>query len=207
MSESTSELLFLDTETTGNGPEDRLCQVCWKLGESLVVENFKPPIPISVKAMSVTHITNEMVANEPPFEGSDTQTELQKLLDANILVAHNALFDIDMLQKEGMQVSRFIDTLRLVRYLDTEEEIPEYGLQYLRYHFGIDVHADAHSAEGDVIVLEAVFNHLYDMAAAKAEGKSREEILEGMVAVSNRPSLIRRFPFGKHRGELVTDIA
>ncbi|HET8581334.1 MAG TPA: 3'-5' exonuclease [Candidatus Paceibacterota bacterium] len=200
-------LIFLDTETTGNGPNDRLCQVCWKADGVITVKNFKPPVPISVKAMSITHITNEMVAHEPPFAGSETMRELETLLSDGILVAHNAAFDIGMLKAEGMSVPRHIDTLRLARYLDTEQEIPEYNLQYLRYHFGVRVEALPHSADGDVIVLEAIFEHLYAMAAAKAAGKSREEILDGMIAVSNRPSLIRRFPFGKHSGELVTDVA
>lgn len=201
-----AKLLFLDTETTGNGPDDRLCQVCFKIGSELEVKNFKPPIPISVKAMSITHITNEMVEGEEAFEGSETSRELQKLLDENILVAHNARFDIAMLEAEGMTVPRHIDTLRLARYLDEAEEIPEYGLQYLRYHYGVSVEANAHSADGDVLVLEAVFEHLFNAAQAKASDVSREQILERMMQISAQPSLIRRFAFGKHIGRSIAEV-
>jgi DNA polymerase III epsilon subunit-like protein len=58
--------IFLDTETTGNGPADRLCQLAYKDDESLIVyELFNPGIPISIDAMSIHHITNEMVQDNP----------------------------------------------------------------------------------------------------------------------------------------------
>ena len=44
--------------------------------------------------MSIHHITNEMVADKPPFKGSDASKKLQVLFanDDSILVAHNAKF-------------------------------------------------------------------------------------------------------------------
>lgn len=205
---SEKGLVFLDTETTGNDTaEDYLCQVCWKLEGKLFVKNFKPPIPISIKAMSITHITNEMVDREESFSGSDTSKELQKILESNILVAHNARFDIAMLEKDGVSVPKNICTLRLARYLDEEEEIPEYNLQFLRYHYGISVDAMPHSADGDVLVLEAVFKKLYEIAKNKAGEASHEDIIERMVNISAKPSLIRRFPFGKHNGKTVEEVA
>lgn len=203
-----NKLVFLDTETTGNDvSSDRLCQVCYKIDGEIYTKNFKPPIPISTKAMSITHITNKMVEAEAPFAGSAFETGLKPLLDAGVLVAHNARFDIAMLRAEGMEVPRHICTLRLVRYLDSEQEIPEYNLQYLRYHYGIELAADAHSAEGDVLVLEAVFEHLYKLAAEKSKTDSRDEIIERMIDISATPSLIKRFGFGKYNGQLVTDVA
>jgi exodeoxyribonuclease X len=169
--------------------------------------NFKPPVPISVKAMSITHITNAMVEGEPAFEGSDFKKELENVLNSGVLVAHNARFDIAMLRSEGMEVPRHICTLRLVRYLDPEQEIPEYNLQYLRYHYGVDVQADAHSAEGDVMVLESVFNHLYALAAERSKTENRDEIIARMIDISSTPSTIGRFTFGKYSGETVIDVA
>jgi len=203
-----SNLLFLDTETTGNDvAADRLCQVCYKTGDDIHTQNFKPPVPISTKAMSITHITNQMVASEAPFVGSDMHKDLDAILPGSILVAHNAKFDIAMLASEGLVVPRHICTLRLVRYLDSEQEIPEYNLQYLRYHYGVDVKADAHSAEGDVLVLEAVFGHLYKIAQELSPQSSREQIIQRMIAISAKPSLIKRFTFGKYAGELLEDVA
>lgn len=204
------KLIFLDTETTGNDLEkDRLCQVCYKIDDELVVKNFKPEVPISVKAMSITHITNKMIENEPTFKGSEIAKKLQELLNENILVAHNAKFDIAMLENDGLKVPNYICTLRLARYLDEEMEIPEYNLQFLRYYYDVnfDVEINPHSADGDVLVLEAVFKHLYNKAKEKSNGASEEEILKRMIDISSKPSLIKKFVFGKYNGYLVEDIA
>jgi len=193
------KLIFLDTETTGNDlKEDRLCQVCYKIDDKLVVKNFKPPIPISIKAMSITNITNKMVENEEPFQGSKTKEELQMLLKDNILVAHNAKFDIAMLKSEGVDVPQYICTLRLARYLDDKQEIPEYNLQFLRYYYDVDIeNIVAHSADGDVLILEAVFKHLYKTAEKKSKDTSEENIIKRMMEISSRPSIIKKFNFGK----------
>ena len=98
--------IFLDTETTGTGPDDRLCQIAFKTGKGLVVDElFNPGKPIAIEAMAVHHITNEMVATKPPFKGSPAYEKLKALLDdeQSILVAHNAQFDLNMLQREGIE--------------------------------------------------------------------------------------------------------
>ena len=202
------QLIFLDTETTGSDLEkDRLCQVAYKKGKKMNVQNFKPTIQISVKAMSVTHITNEMVEKEKTFKDSKFAKDLEKVLQNNILVAHNAKFDIAMLQNEKLRTSdSIICTLRLARYLDSEQEIPEYNLQFLRYYYEIKVEVAPHSAEGDVIVLEALFNHLMKDAQEKAPKASEEEIIARMIDISNNPVLIKKFTFGKYNGEKVEDV-
>ncbi len=61
--------IFLDTETTGAGPDDRLCQLAFKAGQGRgVCGLFNPGRPIAIEAMAVHHITNEMVKNRPPFK-------------------------------------------------------------------------------------------------------------------------------------------
>lgn len=191
------ELIFLDTESTGNEPaKDRLCQVCYKTPAGIRVGYFKPPIPISVKASSVTHITNAMVANAEAFAESEMKGELQSLLSEGILVAHNALFDVAMLKAEGVDAPRFICTLRLARHLDEENKIPEYGLQFLRYYLELDVSGTAHDAEGDVNVLEALFKRLY----------TKLPDIDKMIEISSRPTLFKYFNFGKHKGKHVEEV-
>jgi len=200
------KILFLDTETTGNDPEkDRLSQVCYKFGDKIVNEYFKPPIPISVKAMSVTHITNKMVEESPSFEGSGTQKELQKLLEDHVLIAHNAPFDIAILNNDNVETPKFICTLRVARHLDHEAKIPEYNLQYLRYYLDLDVYGvNAHDAKGDVLVLEALFERLKKKVE---ELYPEDNAIEKMIEISKNPSIIRKFTFGKYKGELVENIA
>ncbi len=203
------KLIFLDTETTGNEPKtDRLCQVCYKTEEGFKTGYFKPPIPISVKAMSITHITNKMVADKEAFQGSAFAQELKELLAEGVMVAHTALFDIAMLKAEGLEVPRFIDTLRVVRELDPDNKIPEHNLQFLRYFLELEVEEGngimAHDAEGDVRVLEALFKRLF--VKVRETEASDEAAIEKMIEISNRPTLFRRMIFGKYKGQLIQEV-
>jgi DNA polymerase III epsilon subunit-like protein len=201
-----SNLIFLDTETTGTGPKDRLCQVAYKFNGEEFESLFKPPLPIEIDAMAVAHITNKMVADKEPFEKSKMKKHLEEILAENILVAHNAKFDVEMLQRENLVVPKIIDTYKIAHHLDTEEKIPKYGLQYLRYFHELEVEdASAHSALGDVKVLEKVFEVLFSQME-KLLG-DEEKVLEKMMEVSASPILFRKFNFGKYIGQPVSEVA
>ena len=134
--------IFLDTETTGNGPDDRLCQIAFKPeGGQAVCELFNPGKPISIDAMAVHHITEKMVEDKPSFMGSKIYDKLKYLVDDenNVIVAHNAHFDMNILHMEGIYSPRVICTLKLARYLDKNGVIPKYNLQFLRYYLGLEV--------------------------------------------------------------------
>ena len=200
------KLIFLDTETTGNElGKDRLCQVCYENACEVKVEYFKPPLPMSVKSMSITHITNKMLEDKKCFEGSDMQKELKGLLKEGIIVAHNAKFDIAMLEAEGIKVPKYICTLRVARFLDKENIIPEYNLQFLRYYLDLDIDAHAHDAEDDVKVLHALFNRLFDKV--KMETKDEQKAIERMMEISTTPTLFYKFNFGKHKDKTLEEVA
>jgi exodeoxyribonuclease X len=212
------KLIFLDTETTGNDlKNDRLCQVCFrvvelngKIGEEKEKEEtrteyFKPPVPITVKSMSITHITNKMLEDKPPFEGSKMKKDLAELLKENVMVAHNAKFDVAMLEAEGLKIPKFICTLRVARYLDANSVIPEYNLQFLRYFLDLEVPGNAHDAEGDVNVLQALFNRQFAKIKEKFGGE--KEALEKMIEISSKPSLMVKMGFGKYKGHKFEEIA
>jgi len=202
------KLCFLDTETTGLTPKDRLCQVAYKVEDKVVNEYFKPEVPICVDAMSVSHITNKIVEDKPVFKNSDVYKELVQLSldDDNILVAHNAPFDIDMLLREGIEFKNFICTKRIAQHLDEDAKIPRYNMQYLRYLLDLDVEGTAHDALGDIIVLEALFNRLLKSMADKNDLPPVDEMYKMMVEISSKPALIKKFPFGKHKGKLLSDV-
>lgn len=193
-----NNLLFLDTETTGKDENARLLQLCYKLPGDLppTTCNFKPPVPITFEAMATHHITEAMVANAMSFEEAPIKTGLQALLDNNVLVAHNAPFDIEILRREGVETKKFIDTLKIAQFLFDE---PSYKLQYLRYRFNLNIEARAHDAEGDVLVLEALFNFLCN-AFAETDPGNFEGCLDKMIDISLKPTLLRRIGFGKHKG-------
>jgi DNA polymerase III alpha subunit (gram-positive type) len=123
----------------------------------------------------------------------------------HIVVAHNAKFDIAMIEAEGLKVPKFICTLRVAREMDEKAVIPEYGLQFLRYFLELEVEAQAHDAAGDVKVLEAVFNRQFEKL--KEGGLSDEEAINKMVEISSHPSLFKKFSFGKHKDKMVAEVA
>lgn len=198
------QLIFLDTETTGIEETDRLAQVCYRVNDEVKVGYFKPPVPMSVKSMSITHITNKMLADKKPFSGSAFASELQTLLSAGVLVAHNAPFDCEMLRREGMEIPRFICTLRVARFLDSGGVIPEYNLQFLRYYLDLDVAGNAHDAEGDVNVLYAVFGRL--RAKVQETTGDEDSAIQKMIEISSVPSLYKKFNFGKYKDKMIAEV-
>ena len=203
------KIIFFDTETTGNEPKkDFLCQLAYKTGSEVFNELYKPLIPIPPEASAITHITNKMVADKKPFKESDNYGIIKLLFEDpnNVVIAHNAKFDIAIIDKEDIFPSNFICTLRVARYLDKENVIPQYKLQYLRYYLDIEIEAEAHDALGDVLVLEKLFERLL-AKIIKEDNISEEEAINKMIDISSRPSLMNVFNFGKHNGKTVAEVA
>jgi len=125
--------------------------------------------------------------SKPAFRNSDTWSKLRDLVnsDGYVMVAHNAAFDVDMLKKEGIEPKNVICTLKLARYFDKDGVIPKYGQQYLRYYLKLNVDATPHTALGDILVLEALFNRIY----AKAVIEFGDDTVSRMIEVSKNPVL------------------
>ena len=111
-----------------------------------------------------------------------------------------------MIKKEGITPAHFICTLRLARYLDKEEKIERYNLQYLRYFLEIEIEATAHDAFGDVLVLEQLYERL-KKKIIEQENLTEERAIERMVEISSHPSLLRTFGFGKYNGRKIEEVA
>ncbi len=199
------QLLFLDTETTGIDEGARLVQLAYKNSANgeVVSEYFCPPIPITFGAMATHHITNEMVREKPVFAGSEVCLRLTELLQSSVVVAHNAVFDVNILKNEEVEVPKALDTLQVARHLVVSEE---HNLQYLRYFLGLNVEGAAHNALTDVLVLEKLFFHLKTVAGKKYPELSETEILEKMMELSTTPLLLSTFGFGKYKGKSFEEV-
>ncbi|NVN96818.1 hypothetical protein HXX01_01045 [Candidatus Nomurabacteria bacterium] len=203
------KIIFFDTETTGNEPKkDFVCQLAYKTDTVTFSELFKPLIPIPPEASAITHITNKMVADKPAFKESINYGSIKLLFEDpnSVVVAHNAKFDLAIIEKEDIVPANFICTLRVARYLDKENVIPQYKLQYLRYYLDIEIEAEAHDALGDVLVLEKLFERLL-AKIMKEENINEEKAIERMIEISSKPSLMNVFNFGKHNGKTVEEVA
>jgi len=205
--EKMKNLLFLDVEATGLTEEDRLVQVAYDFEGVEAESMFNPGRDMEIEAMEVTHITNKDLKDKETFQGSEFYNDLKEILerDETIFVAHNATYDISMIEREKIKVGKSIDTYKIAQALDVKAQIPAFRLQYLRYYLGLEVEdVVAHDALGDVRVLKAVFERLYDKMI---EDSTHDEVIAKMVKITSEPMLIKRLTFGKYRGELVADVA
>lgn len=177
---------------------------------------FAPGVPIHDEALRVQGyetpeqqaMARAKIEQAPTFKGSAIYLELQEYLKdpETVLVAHNAPFDIGMLTREGMEVPRFICTLKVWRWMDGFNKLKKHTLQFLREHYGLQVEAKAHDAMGDVIVLEALFNVAVDLILKNKKDMDRDAALKKMEAVTGSSLLLKKMPFGKHKGKLFSDL-
>jgi DNA polymerase-3 subunit epsilon/exodeoxyribonuclease X len=207
-----SKYLFLDLETTGLEDKDRICELAvifedeedLDIGSSALCKSSKK---VSHEAMALHHITNEMLKNEKVCQETLTYKFLQEHnTKENILIAHNIRFDLEMLAKEGFELKmQLVDTLRCVKSLIPECE--QFGLQFLRYELGlykeekdlaqnIGIDIMAHRALSDALHVKLLWKTLLQYATVSQ-----------LVAISSRPVLLEKFPFGKYSGRYIEEIA
>ncbi|HEX5330155.1 exonuclease domain-containing protein [Sulfuricurvum sp.] len=215
-----AKYILLDTETTGAGEEDRIIQLGYMVLDGKNVEVYNDlcsaPLPIGYGAMEVHGITPDMIEGKPPcIETSAFQALYELNTPDNVLIIHNAPFDLGMLSKENFTSQmRLIDTLRCARHLFDDEEA--HRLQYFRYRLGLykieQAEADAlgivvkaHDAIGDVLVLKLFLTELRKRLQERFEGVNP---IDKMVELTQTPVLYTRpLKFGKYKGKTLQEIA
>ncbi len=207
---------LFDTETTGGGENDRICQIALgilkKDGCDYSIDYCKPPLPIGYGAMAVHGITEEVVADKSAFDDTPSAKLLRSLNTANsVLIAHNAKFDIDMAAKEGIVWNGLvIDTYRCAKHLIDSES---HAMQYLRYSLGLyksenDEEAkrlkeefgdmmNPHNALFDIYILKKLLFYLIELSGDYKK----------LIELTNTPVLLKTMKFGKHKGESFEEIA
>lgn len=196
MSDSSSpRLIFYDTETTGISSErDRIVEIAAydATRGCEFVQLVNPGCPIPPEATAIHKISDEMVKEAPSFGEVSVQFE-QFCAGPAILIAHNNdAFDQPFLRQEFERHGRafpnwqFLDSLKWARRY--RPDLPRHSLQFLREIYGVAAN-NAHRALDDVIVLHQVFKLMTDDLSA-----------ELIVALLNKPRLLRTMPFGKHQG-------
>ncbi|MBD3805827.1 exonuclease domain-containing protein [Sulfuricurvum sp.] len=215
-----ASFVLLDTETTGAGQEDRIIQLGYMVLDGKRVDVYNDlcfaPLPISYEAMEVHGITPEMIEGRVPcVETKAFKTLCELNTPENVLIIHNAPFDLGMLAKENFTSQmRLIDTLRCARHLFDEEEV--HRLQYFRYRLGLykieqaeadalGIEVKAHDAIGDVLVLKLFLTELRKRLQERFEGVNP---IDKMVELTQTPVLYTRpLKFGKYKGKTLSEIA
>jgi len=205
--------IFLDSETTGTDEKDRIIQLAFLLENNGCIEIYdsfcKPDVEINPGAMATHHITPEMVENKGKLQDGNAFKKLSEINNpSNIVVIHNAPFDLNMLKKERFENKmQLIDTLHIAKHL--WPEIDSRSLQYLRYYFclyqreekiiqkiGGATRIAAHDAVGDVIVLYQLYLYLRESCSD-----------DDLIALTKKPILLTELKFGKkHYGKLIIDV-
>ena len=163
--------VVLDTETTGLSAKDghRIIEIgavemvnLSVTGRSLHLY-INPERDIDAGALEIHGLSSELLADKPIF--AEILAELTDFIGDDLLVIHNAPFDIGFLNAEfarcgrpPLSMERVIDTLPLAR-----EKYPgaQASLDALCRRFGVDnTHRDLHGALIDADLLAAVFVEL-----------------------------------------------
>jgi DNA polymerase-3 subunit epsilon/exodeoxyribonuclease X len=200
-------LIFLDTETTGVEVKDKICALGFIDDSEIHFELINPGKKIPPSASAIHHITNEMVKEAPSFSESISAQKLEILnIPENILVSHNAPFELSMLQKEGIAwQGKVIDTLKCAKSL--MDDLDGYALQFLRYELRLyreeetvfetlGVPITPHHALSDALHTRMVLEYLLDLA-------DRDRLIE----ISKSHVLLTRLPFGKYAKKRIEEIA
>ena len=159
---------IIDIETCGSKYEykrGRITEICIALHDGLQVTKkfttlINPECYISPYFISLSGISNEMVANAPKFH--EVAKTIIELTEGKIFVAHNVGFDYGFIKDEfaglGYKYKReTLCTVRLSRKLMPGKL--SYSLGKLCESIGIEVE-NRHRAEGDVDATVKLFDRL-----------------------------------------------
>ena len=168
--------LIFDTETSGLRlprlvPESKQPHIFEFYGclvdESTweIVEEFdelmKPPVPLVEKITKITTVTNEMIADKPPFKAY--AEAIKALIEkADRVVAHNASFDVDMVNGEMSRLGMAVDWPEVVCTVEQTMHLKSHRLKLSDLHellFG-DSFKGAHRARVDVEALTRCYKQL-----------------------------------------------
>lgn len=192
-SPATGPVAFVDVETTGGHPAyHRITEVAivaardgeleWRWSQLV-----NPGVSIPPSIQTLTGISNDMVADAPPFER--IAAEVLERLRGRLFVAHNARFDYGFLRGELRRAGHrwqapLACTVKLSRRLDPE--LPRHNLDTLIAHHGLSCEA-RHRALPDAEALWQVWQRWL-------VGKPRDEFDAAIAAVSQRPLLPPQLP-------------
>lgn len=160
-------LVYLDVETTGLSVDHgaRICEIAMlKVANGVETEYstlVNPGYPILPKYSQIHGITNSMVKTAPRFE--DIAKDIADFIDGNVLVCHNAPFDLGFISKQIMDSGvvspemYYLDTLIISRqYFSFQSN----KLGDIARTLDIEVE-QAHRAMSDVKTMQGISKYLF----------------------------------------------
>ena len=190
-----TEYCVLDIETTGIPYRSEMITELGaiKIKNGEIIDEFEcfvnPEKPIPYEVVQVTHITDDMVKSAKTIK--DVLPEFIKFCGDNVLVAHNANFDIGFLRYQANKLglkfdNTYIDTLSLAKDLFPEFTKYKLGIIATNLRIKLDV---AHRALDDVKTLVKVFEVMLEKL--KEQGVTK---LNDIDAISSKNMNIKKLP-------------
>lgn len=166
-----TDFVVVDLETTGGAPErgDAIIEIgALRIRGGRIVGRFdrlvNPRRRLPPFITRLTGISEEMVAKAPPIDVAIAA--FQRFAATDVLIAHNARFDLSFLNAASVAVSGrpfhqpHLCTLRLARRL--LPAVRKRSLDSLAGHLGVLV-TDRHRASGDARATAEIFFHLLEL--------------------------------------------
>lgn len=217
--------ILCDLEATGNRTHDKIIE----LGLMICQSSLNDPTPkiyseynstdaeMMIEAMEIHHITPDMLRDKKPLKDTDGYKILNSFnRQNNIFISHDISSDLKLLHREGfVNQMKIIDTLKCTKHLFGE--LDAYRLQYLRYKLALykdeprmseqyTVNIKAHNALSDLLVMKLLLSKLINEIENTYYTSNEETIIKKLIELSITPVLIKRFQFGKYKGEYIEDI-
>jgi exodeoxyribonuclease X len=167
-------------------------------------------IPSKVK--SICYIVESMVENKPSFADSkDTFSAVVDGYRGGYLVAHNHFYDMRVLQNHGVDTCNhtWICTWRLAKKVfNGMESIEETNLPYLRFELALDVPLEmyCHRAGNDSYITAKLLEVLVDIMENTGVIDKTQPYGPQIADWAAEPIIYDKMPFGKHKGELMTQV-
>jgi DNA polymerase III subunit epsilon len=98
----SSHPVFLDTETTGMGPQAEVIEICIidTDGSVLLESLLKPTVPISLEAQKVHGLSEADLRDAPTFAA--LLPEITRVLEGRHVVIYNAAYDIPIMLQSAL---------------------------------------------------------------------------------------------------------
>lgn len=216
--EFLNSCLVLDTET--NSDDYKIAEiiesgfVIRENGDWTIFQELHKPVerPIPPKVESICYITNEMVADKASFlDSKETFREVVNGYANGYFVAHNHFYDMRVLERHDIDTTgnNWICSWRLAKKLFSEnDEITETNLPYLRFalKLAVPIELHCHRAGNDSYItgklLESLITLMEKNNIIDTQAPYGPQIMEYAMS----PIIYKKMPFGKHKGELMTDV-
>lgn len=211
-----AQCIVLDTETTGKDYNTaeiiETGFVIREAGEWIIFQELhKPRGTISPMVQSICYITNGMVKDKTIFV--DDKETFQMVVNGytdGYAVGHNYFYDMKVLENHGINMPiNSICTWRMAKKIfNGMNEIESTSLPYLRFALDLDVPLDmyCHRAGNDSYITGKLLEILVDLMESSGLLDLSKPYGPQIAKWAAEPIIYERMPFGKHKGELMTDV-